>query len=423
MQPPSAQAPLADWLDWQLRLHPSEIELGLARVRAVGSKLRILNPTATVITVAGTNGKGSSVAMLEAIFTAAGYRVGAYTSPHLRRYNERIRIEGAPVRDEALVAAFAAIEEARADVPLTFFEYGTLAALWLFARQYLDVILLEVGLGGRLDATNVVDAEIALITAIDVDHADWLGPDREAIGKEKAGIMRPGHHAVISDPNPPASVLAHAEALGVKLARLGDAFNWRSKGDGWDYLGASVLRHLPKPALPGAFQLNNAAGVLAVLERLPLRFYLPLRVIERGLMQVRHPGRLETRQVGEQRWLLDVAHNPQSAQALAQWLAAQSGTAWQSLFAALKDKEIAPMVEALRPFIAHWHLVPLEDPRAVSVSVLRDQLVAAGVDAETITLHRSLAGAVAAAQAQVQLPVLVWGSFMTVGGVMEVLDG
>ena len=423
MDAPSADAPLEAWLDWQLRLHPSEIELGLERVRAVGQRLKVLNPRATVITVAGTNGKGSSVAMLEAIFTAAGYQVGTYTSPHLRRYNERIRLNGTPVSDEALVTAFNAIEHAREDIPLTFFEYGTLAALWLFAQQFLDVVILEVGLGGRLDATNVVDADIALITAIDVDHADWLGDDREAIGREKAGIFRPGCHGVVSDPNPPASVLEQAEALGVKLARLGYEFNWRVQGARWDYLGAQRLCNLPRPALAGAFQLNNAAGVLAVLERLPLHFYLPRRFIERGLVQAHNPGRLEQRQVGGQRWVLDVAHNPQSAQALARWLAEQPQRTWQSVFAALGDKDIAPMVAALSPFIDQWHLAPLDDPRALPVAALRDRLIAAGVTAEAIIQHACLADAVTAAQARLDKPVLAWGSFVTVGGVMEVLDG
>ncbi len=424
MTPPGTDASVQDWLDWQMRLHPGEIDLGLERVRAVGERLGVLRPRATVVTVAGTNGKGSSVAMLEAIFTAAGYRVGAYTSPHLRRYNERIRLDGEPVADETLIAAFRAVEAARDGVALTFFEYGTLAALWCFGQRFLDVVLLEVGLGGRLDATNAVDADIALITAIDVDHADWLGDDREAIGREKAGIMRPGRHAVISDPNPPASVLDEAGRLGVKVARLGDAFNWRADGEYWDYLGAGRLRNLPRPALAGDFQLNNAAGVLAVLERLPPRFYLPVRFIEQGLRQVRNPGRLEERQVDGQRWLLDVAHNPQSAEALARWLATQpEQQAWQSVFAALGDKDMTPMVRSLKPFVRRWHLAPLNDARALPVDALRVRLMTAGVAADAIMPHDSLTDAVAAARADRTLPVLAWGSFVTVGGVMEALDG
>ncbi len=409
---------LQQWLDYQLRLHPRAVDLGLERVRRVGERLGVLAPRATVITVAGTNGKGSSVAMLEAILAGAGYQVGTYTSPHLIRYNERIRINGTPVSDEQLVAAFNAIDRAREDTLLTFFEFGTLAALWLFGQQFLDAIILEVGLGGRLDATNAVDADIALITAIDVDHADWLGDDREAIGREKAGILRSGRPAVVSDPNPPRSVLEVAEAQAVPLALAGRDFHWRRHGVLWDYEGGVRLNGLPEPALPGDYQLQNAAGVLAVLERLPVQFYLTRTHIERGLRQVRHPGRLQHLQVAGQSWLVDVAHNPQGARALADYLAGRPERGWQCVFSALNDKDVRPMVEAVAPHVAHWHVAPLEDARAMPLDALKEALRAAGVDESAVTPHEHLDAAVAAAR-QAQAPVLAWGSLVTVGGVLE----
>ncbi len=410
---------LQDWLDYQLKLHPANIELGLERVRVVGARLGVLNPRATVITVAGTNGKGSSVAMLESILLAAGYQVGAYTSPHLLRYNERIRLQGAEVQDDALLAAFQAVEAARQQTPLTFYEYGTLAALWLFVQQALDVVILEVGLGGRLDATNVVDANLALITAIDIDHAEWLGHDREAIGREKAGIMRSGCPVIISDPNPPRSVAAYAEEIGAKSFFLGQDFNYRVHEQTWDYLGGNLLYGLPYPALAGIFQLQNAAGVLALLERLPFQFYLPRRYIEAGLVQVHHPGRLMHRQVQNRHWLLDVAHNPQAAKMLAAYLSAQPG-AFEAVFAALGDKDIAAMVCELAPYFEHWHLVPLEDARAVSTHQLKQVLLEAGIAEQCISLYERLEDALASVSPAVT--GVVWGSFITVSDALKRLS-
>lgn len=416
---PQTQWSVEDWLDYQLRLHPANIELGLERIQTVGARLGVLHPRATVVTVAGTNGKGSSVAMLEAIMVAAGYQVGAYTSPHLLRYNERIRLNGQEVEDEALIAAFNAVEAARKETPLTFFEYGTLAALWLFSRQFLDMVILEVGLGGRLDATNVVDADLALITAIDVDHADWLGDDREVIGREKAGIMRSGRPVIISDPKPPQSVLEYAEKIDAQPVVLGQAFNYRAHQQGWDYLGGNILRSLPRPALAGDFQLQNAAGVLALLERLPPKFYLHRRYIEAGLAQVRHPGRLMWQRAKGRRWLLDVAHNPQSAQMLAAYLAEQSGP-FEAVFAALGDKDIVSMVHQLRPYFKHWHLVPLEAARALSPEALKQTVLEAGVPEVQMTLHPTMAAALSAVSPEAI--GVIWGSFITVGAAMEALS-
>ncbi|SIN85978.1 dihydrofolate synthase / folylpolyglutamate synthase [Sulfurivirga caldicuralii] len=409
---------LTQWLDYQQRVHPNAIELGLERVRTVAERMELLPLKAPVVTVAGTNGKGSSVAMLEAILAGA-YRIGTYTSPHLLRYNERIRLSGEPVDDDTLIAAFNRIENARGDIPLTFFEYGTLAALSIFSAQHLDLIVLEVGLGGRLDAANIVDADIALVTAVDVDHAQWLGNDREAIGREKAGIFRPQQKAVVSDPNPPKSVLEHAEELGVHLKRLGADFSYRTHGTGWDYHGAATLKHLPRPALRGDFQLQNAAGVLAVLEQLPAYFYLPRRLIERGLTQVRNPGRLEHREVKGQSWWVDVAHNPQAMAEVVAYLAPQRPL--QVILGMMADKAIADTLRVLAPLAAVWDLAPLPGERALSPQALGQQLVQLGVPDSAIHFHDSMAAAVAAAQ-QRTLPVLVTGSFITAGEALQQIE-
>jgi len=273
---------LDDWLSWQETLHPTEIELGLERVGTVLARLELTQPNFTLITVAGTNGKGSSVAMLEAILLAAGYHVGSYTSPHLLTYNERIKLDGTPVDDAMLCESFERIDQARGAYPhdpavqeisLSYFEFGTLAAIDILHRAGVDVAILEVGLGGRLDAVNVLDADVALITAIDVDHCDWLGNDRETIGRERAGIMRAGRPAVCAGPLPPTSLLKHAAELGTPLSLIQRDFSITQQGEQWDWRGAGqVWRQLPVPALSGAFQLHNAAGVLAVLAALAEAF-------------------------------------------------------------------------------------------------------------------------------------------------------
>ncbi|MGB5568249.1 MAG: Mur ligase family protein, partial [Sedimenticolaceae bacterium] len=258
---------LAGWLDWQAGLNPRTIDLGLDRVRLVWQRLGSPTLDAAVITIAGTNGKGSSVAFAESILQAAGYRTGCYTSPHLLRYNERIRVDQEPVGDAAICAAFERIDQVRADLPLTYFEFGTLAALLIFAQAGLDAIVLEVGLGGRLDAVNLIDPDVALITGIGLDHQDWLGSDLESIGSEKAGIMRAGRPAVYSARTPPDSIRTRASAIGARLLVAGEDFKILRRAEGWDLLIGDTARHaLPIPGMRGRVQIDNAGGVLVALE-------------------------------------------------------------------------------------------------------------------------------------------------------------
>ena len=310
---------LSQWLEYIQRQHPESIELGLDRVREVATRLGLGRPAAQVITVAGTNGKGSTVAFIEAIARAGGWKVGAYTSPHLLRYNERVRIEAEEVADDALVAAFAVVEAARVDTPLTYFEFGTLAALWLFQRASLDLVVLEVGLGGRLDAVNLVDADVAVVTTVDIDHTGWLGSDRESIGREKAGIARAWKPLVLGEVDPPSSVLRHAYAIGANAIRLGsdffhepvDAAHWR-----WREVGAEL--RLPAPRLAAPPQRANASTAIAALRALPRA--LPEAAFAQGVATATLPGRLQCLQRDGVEIVLDVAHNPQAARELAAWL-------------------------------------------------------------------------------------------------------
>lgn len=309
-------ATLAEWLKWQQQLHPSEIELGLERLRAVSGTMGLSRPAPLVITVAGTNGKGSSVAMLEAILSSAGHRVGSYTSPHLSRYNERIKICGQPVDDQLLCCAFSCIDWARNSISLTFFEFGTLAALWIFERYDLDVVILEVGLGGRLDAVNLIDADAVLITSIGIDHSEWLGDDRETIGLEKAGVLRPRQGAIVADPAPPRSILRQARSVGARPYTRGTDFDLRSGKDSWSWWSCSEhIDKLPMPALRGRHQLDNAAGALAMLRLGGLPLEVPEHAIHEGLAATKLPGRFNVIPGVVER-IYDVAHNSDGASTL-----------------------------------------------------------------------------------------------------------
>ncbi|MHA1568133.1 MAG: bifunctional tetrahydrofolate synthase/dihydrofolate synthase [Alphaproteobacteria bacterium] len=411
---------LADWLAWQETLHPSEIELGLDRVAAVQARLHPEPPPFTVITVAGTNGKGSSVALLEAILLAAGYRVGAYTSPHLLRYNERVRVAGQAVDDAALIAAFARIDAARGDTSLTYFEFGTLAALDIFHGQALDVILLEVGLGGRLDAVNILDPDVALITAIGIDHTRWLGEDREAIAAEKAGILRPGLPAVFSGRDLPASLAAQAARLGVSLAVAGRDYSCQAGPDGWrwQYADAAPLR-LPRPALPGAHQLDNAGGVLMALHRLKERLPVSVQAMRQGLLDVVLAGRFQVIP-GPVEWVLDVAHNPDSMTRLAELLAQRPPAGrTHAILGMLADKDIATALVPLVSQVDAWIVVPLDTPRSAPAAdlgtVLREhqpsvQILTADGMEQAIELVRD--------RARPGDRVIVTGSFYTVAAAL-----
>ena len=416
---------LSQWLEYIQRQHPESIELGLDRVREVATRLGLGRPAAQVITVAGTNGKGSTVAFIQAIAGAGGWKVGAYTSPHLLRYNERVRIEAEEVADDALVAAFAVVEAARVDTPLTYFEFGTLAALWLFQRASLDLVVLEVGLGGRLDAVNLVDADVAVVTTVDIDHTGWLGSDRESIGREKAGIARAWKPLVLGEVDPPSSVLRHAYAIGANAIRLGsdffhepvDAAHWR-----WREVGAEL--RLPAPRLAAPPQRANASTAIAALRALPRA--LPEAAFAQGVATATLPGRLQCLQRDGVEIVLDVAHNPQAARELAAWLRRRSPAPTVAVFAALADKDAAAMVQALDGQVGHWYLAGLEQAgRGQDVDSLAARLagtvagVATGVSSGDARVADALARAIAAVAPGGR--VLVFGSFHTVAEALQAL--
>ncbi|KHD08253.1 hypothetical protein PN36_19195 [Candidatus Thiomargarita nelsonii] len=404
---------LNQWLDWQTSLHPHEIELGLTRCRTVAQRLNLLPPRFPIISVAGTNGKGSSVILLDAILTAAGYRMGRFTSPHLLRYNERISIAGHEADDAEICQAFRLIEEVRDDISLTFFEFSTLAALLIFQRNDVDFAVLEVGLGGRLDAVNIVDPKIALVTAIDIDHVEWLGHDRESIGFEKAGIFRAGCPAVCSDAQPPQSLIKHAEQLQAPLYYLDRDFAYQKSSDKtwiWQRMNKTQTQQLPLPNLPGEFQLQNAAGVLMVLEL--LNFPVAKKAIHQGLINATLPGRFQILPG----CILDVAHNPLGARVLAQLLAQQSCQGeTHAVVGMLKDKDIATVLAIMQDVIHHWHVAPLNTPRSASAQSLVEHLTAIG--ASHIHSYPSIAAAYTHAQKGDR--IVVFGSFYTVSEILQ----
>jgi dihydrofolate synthase/folylpolyglutamate synthase len=410
-------AGLAAWLARLETRHPKRIELGLDRVGQVWAHLGLV-PAFPILTVAGTNGKGSTCAYLHAILSAAGYRVGLYTSPHLRRYNERVRIGAEEASDAAIVESLAAVEAARRDVPLTYFEHATLAAMWLFCRAGIDAAVLEVGLGGRLDAVNLFDADCAVVTAVDLDHMDYLGPDREAIGLEKAGIFRSGRPAVCSDPRPPASLVAQAGSIGADLSRLGRDIRVEASGATWlCRVGAAVFPALPLPGLHGRYQLDNAAGALAALHALRQRLPVPIAAIRTGLATARQPGRFQV--IGrEPLRILDVAHNPHAARALASNLAELPPNGRViAVLAMLADKDIAGVVAALGERVAAWRLAPLRVPRGATAEALAGHLAAAGGE---VRLYPDVASAWLAAcqEAGPADTILAFGSFYTVAEIL-----
>ncbi len=346
-------ATLEDWLARLEARHPRTIELGLERVGKVAGRLLSGPPAKRVISVAGTNGKGSTVAFLESIAAAGGWRVGAYTSPHLLRYNERVRIDGREVDDADLVEAFEAVEAARGDVPLTYFESGTLAAAWLFERAGLDLAILEVGLGGRLDAVNLFDADCAIITTVDLDHQDWLGADIEAIGFEKAGIARPWKPLVLGDDDPPASVLRHAYAIGASSWRIANDFFAEPLDDGhWRWREVGFEMRLPMRGLAAPVQLRNAACAIAALRA--IGFEADESIWSRGVAGARLPARLQRFERDGIEIRVDVGHNPQAARALAAALAAMPAARTIAVHAALADKDAAGVVAALRGVVDGW---------------------------------------------------------------------
>ncbi|HEY5805745.1 MAG TPA: bifunctional tetrahydrofolate synthase/dihydrofolate synthase [Lysobacter sp.] len=418
---------LADWLDHIERIHPKTIDMGLERIAEVSRRLRLKRPAKKVITVGGTNGKGSTVAFIEAIARAAGRKVGAYTSPHLLAYNERIRIDGTDAADADLIAAFEAIEAARGEVELTYFEYGTLAALWLFERARLDLAILEVGLGGRLDATNLVDADVAVITTVDLDHQDYLGDEREAIGAEKVGIARMGKALVLGDDDPPSSVLGHAYRIGASTWRISNDFFFEvlpasyvgdTQPPRWRWREVGYRQDLPMPRLAAPVQLRNAAVAIAALRALGKP--VPRAAIAEGVASADVSGRLQRFEREGVEVVVDVGHNPQAARALAAWLAANpaAGTV-HAVYAALTDKDVVGVVEAIAPQVAHWHLAGLPGPRGGSVEALATRLQ--GTAAAAGSRHSLVEGALQQAHADARPGdrVLVFGSFHTAAAALE----
>lgn len=410
---PKREWGLTEWLSFQERHHSQAIELGLDRVKRVAQRLQLDRPNALTITVAGTNGKGSSTATLSAIYSAAGYRTGWYASPHLLRYNERVCINGQPVDDVLLVDAFRAIYAALETETLSYFEWGTLAALWLFKQQNCQVQILEVGLGGRLDAVNLVDADAVLITPIDIDHQAWLGSTREQIAQEKAGVLRANQVAVYADPLPVESLRAYAHSLAIDLSLFGQDFEWHEvNAQQWAFCRHSDCIVLPKPVLLSDFQCDNAAGVLMLVHRMQSRLPVTLSQIVQGLQSTRLIGRLDYRYNGRARWLFDVAHNPQSVRALSDYLLKLQEPALAVVFSALSDKDIRSMVRTLSPLVAHWFVAPLGVERAAS----HEQLLSAfsAVSAAQVTWCNSMTAACHAAQESNYALRLVCGSFVTV---------
>ena len=413
---------LQQWLEYIERQHPKTIALGLDRVARVRDALG-LAPAFPIITVGGTNGKGSVCAMLEAILHCAGYRVGRYTSPHLLRFNERVRVARMDARDEELAQEFAAVERARQDVPLTYFEYGTLAGVRLFVDRRVDVAVLEIGLGGRLDAVNAFDADCAVITTVDIDHVDFLGGDREAIGREKAGIFRAGRPAVCADSAPPSSLLQHAAEIGARLLRIDIEFGATPQGRQWQYWGPRGRRSaLPFPALRGTCQLANAAAAVAALESMRERLPVSVNDIRAGLLQADIPGRFQVLP-GRPSVILDVAHNPQAALALAASLAAMGGSGRVlAVFAMLRDKDLAGVVTAVRSQVAHWFIAGLDGARGAGVADLRKALTTGGVTAVTECRDVAAAYTQACDIATENDRILVFGSFYTVAAVMQLRE-
>ncbi len=413
---------LAGWLAYIERQHPQAIALGLERVERVRAAMG-LRPRVPVITVAGTNGKGSTCAMLEAMLAAAGYRVGLYSSPHLLRYNERVRIDAKEADDTMLASAFARVEAARTgaagNARLTYFEFGTLAAVDLFVRSAVDVLVLEVGMGGRLDAVNVFDADCAIVTSIGLDHMDYLGATREAIGQEKAGIFRTGKDAVLADPSPPESLLAQARATGARLLRIGQDFGYRDEGGQWLFRGpAGSKSGLAYPALHGRIQLRNASAALAALDLLRQRLPVSLEQVRRGLAEVELRGRFQLLP-GPPSIVLDVGHNPQAAAVLAENLSdMQACPRTWAVFGMLRDKDIAGVASLLAPHVDRWLASSLPPPRGARSGELAQVLRQAGADAVREFENPALAYAAACSEAADNDRIVVFGSFHTVAAVL-----
>lgn len=417
----SATAPrsLSDWLSHLERIHPSVIDMGLDRVARVRDRLGLM-PAFPIVAVAGTNGKGSVCAMLESILSGAGYKVGVYTSPHLLRYNERVRVQGQEAADETLAHAFVRIEQARSEVSLTYFEFGTLAAMEVFTREHVDIAVLEVGLGGRLDAVNAFDSNCAVVTSVDFDHMEFLGNSRNSIGAEKAGIFRAGRPAICGEGDVPAGLLRRVEEIGARLHLIGRDFGFNADPDKWQFWSALGKRSaLPYPALRGDYQLGNAATALAALEQMRERLPVDMGAIRRGLLDVQLPGRFQVLP-GRPMVILDVGHNPHAARALASSLRRLPGGGRTiAVFAMLKDKDIEGVAAAMRDDVDEWLVAGLSGPRGADAERIQQALAAVRVGVPVAKFDTPVSAYQHAIRSAGQNDkILVFGSFYTVGAVL-----
>ncbi|PXW49532.1 dihydrofolate synthase/folylpolyglutamate synthase [Klebsiella oxytoca] len=409
---PQAASPLATWLSYLEHLHSKTIDLGLARVSEVAARMAVLKPAPFVFTVAGTNGKGTTCRTLESVLMAAGFKVGVYSSPHLVRYTERVRVQGEELSELAHTTSFAEIEAARGEISLSYFEFGTLSALWLFQQAQLDVVILEVGLGGRLDATNIVDADVAVVTSIALDHTDWLGPDRESIGREKAGIFRGGKPAIVGEPDMPQTIAEVASEKGAQLLRRDVDWGYEAGEQSWSFSDENgVLTDLPLPQVP----MPNAATALAALRASKLK--VDEQAIRDGIQKAMLPGRFQIIS-DTPRVILDVAHNPHAAAYLAGRLKTLPKTGRVlAVIGMLHDKDIAGTLENLKAEVDDWYCAPLEGPRGATAEQLLEHLRAGKVYTNVARAWHA-----AMADARPQDTVLVCGSFHTVAHVMEEID-
>lgn len=428
MSIPNDKSTLDQWLAYLETLHPKAIDLGLARVREVADKLDIQWPGIKIV-VAGTNGKGSTCAMLESIYLAAGYTVGMYTSPHLIDFNERIRLSGEFASDQAIVEKLDLIEQTRGETSLSYFEYTTLAALLLFKQNNVDVAILEVGLGGRLDAVNIVDADCSIVTSVDIDHVEWLGNDRETIGLEKAHIFRPGKPAICSDPEPPESLIKYAQEIGADLWLFDRDFNYDGDKQQWSFAGRGVRKNsLAYPALRGANQLLNASAALATIEALKTHLAVPIQAIRLGFLQASLPGRFQILP-GQPTTILDVAHNPHAAAVLAHNLQSMSYFPYTyAVLGMLNDKDAEQVISKFKGQVDYWYCANLEGPRARSGTELAE-LIERMVekDSEGFPKVEVFDTPVSAYQkarenADDSDRIVIFGSFLTVAAVLEHLN-
>ena len=409
---------LEEWLGWLQTLHPKQIDMSLGRVKGVLEALGIARPPYRVVTIAGTNGKGSCVTLLESIYRAAGYSVGAFTSPHLVRFNERIRFDGKDLDDATLVELFQLMDDARGELTLSYFEASAVAAMLHFARAGADVGLLEVGMGGRLDAVNAVDADAALIVSIALDHMEWLGPDRDAIGREKAGIVRPGRPVIVADTDPPDGLLEEISRRGGEASLVGRDFSAEAAAEGFRYVeGGRPDRHFPRPAFGGRIQLTNAAATVALVDSLQAALPVADDEIATGLAAARLKGRLEHATVDSAEWIFDVAHNPASAKLLLEALEEHAPVPQTAaVFGAMRDKDLDAV---LAPFVGKvdcWFVGGVDSDRGAEPEQIASLLQRLG--ATRVSVFPEVADAARAARKAGADRVLAFGSFYTVGPAM-----